>query len=368
MLTVETAYWTAVGAHQEVRVLEEIVNASKELWDREKEMLKVGKGSIPNVSQSEEQHHDFRVQQMEAQLQFDEAVRELLRVMGYPTTAEVSVALATQALDLDYEPNWELAKYRLHQRPELLAQQAAIDAAEIAVRQATNGLRPDLRLRAVYASTGLEESLDDAMSTMSRNQFNDWSLGLVYRQPLGRRADAAAAQSASVGLRREQLAYDQIQHDLIHELRNALQRLVTTRDIAQLQTKRRVSAVEQFQASRELYEGGRVNLLDQLQAQQIASEARIDEIRAIIQFNIAIATWRFTQGDFEDCYQLETPTGNHPELSTSPLFPEPAQPQGSAQPRGSAPDAKEEPKEQTQPRQDAKEPDTTTAWLLPPPK
>ncbi|MCA9263192.1 MAG: TolC family protein [Planctomycetales bacterium] len=303
LLAVDLAYWNAVGAYHAHRVYGEIVESARKMWERERELLKLGKGSIPNVAQAEEQYHDFQVDKVEALQTFDAAIRELLRLMGYPTSTECSLPLQTVPAGTSVEPHWHVALGKVWQRPEVQGQQAAVDAARITLETAMNGMRADLKLRLQYNITGLETQLDDAIRTMSDAEFDDWTVGLVFQHPLGKRADAAAVRAAMISLRREQLALEQADHNIVHELRGAYERILAEREIATLQTQRRKSAVSQFEASGELYESGRMNLLDQLQAQQIASDARIDEIRAMIRFNSAIAQWYYAQGDYVNCYQ-----------------------------------------------------------------
>jgi outer membrane protein TolC len=297
------AYWDIYAAFQDFEVRDLAARQSAETVERERGLLNLGEGSLPNVAQAEEQHEAFLIARAEAENRLVDAQRQLRRVMGIPPSDPRPLIPATPPADAPLELDWNYASGEAQNRPEFAAQQAAVIAAETELARRRNGLLPDLSAVAAYAMSGLDDSFDQAWKNVGSGSYHDWTTGFVYRQPLGRRNDRALMARAESALAMETARLRQIEHEILHQLDAAFQHVQNKQQLLALHRRRREAAAIQLTARRELYFENRATLRDQLDAEVRYASALHDEALARVAYQRAVTEWNFargamSQGDF----------------------------------------------------------------------
>jgi outer membrane protein TolC len=292
----EAAYWETYAAYQEFEVRDLALAQSRETVERERERLRIGEGSVPDVAQAEEQSEAFHIERTRAEIELVEAQRNLRRLMGLPPGDERPLIPATTPDDEPPVVDWESAAAEARNRPEFAAQAAAVEAAEIELRRRQNGLLPDLSVRGNYAVSGLDSQFGDAWGSLGTFNFNDWTAGVVYKQPLGRRSDRALEQRAAEGLSMESARLAQLEHEILHQLDAAYKNLQASESLLDLHRRRREAAAVQLDARRELYRENRAALRDQLDAEARYASAMLDEALAKVAYRRAVTDWNFARG------------------------------------------------------------------------
>lgn len=292
----EIAYWDAYAAYQDFEVRRTAAAQALQTVERERGRLQLGEGSVPDVAQAEEQAEAFQIAQTEAENRLIAAQRTLRRIMGIAPDDPRPVVPATAASDAPIVAGWEEAAHQAMGRPELGAQQSIVQAAEIEVCRRRNGLLPDISVRAIYSITGLDNHWDEAWSTVGTAGFNDWTVGAMYKQPLGRRADNSLAQRAAATLSLESAKLRQLEHEILHQLDAACQNVAAAEKLLSMHRRRREAAAIQLEARRELYLENRAQLRDELDAEVRYASAVLDESIARVNYQRALTDWNFARG------------------------------------------------------------------------
>ncbi|MBC7817280.1 MAG: TolC family protein, partial [Planctomycetaceae bacterium] len=87
---------------------------------------------------------------------------------------------------------------------------------------------PQLDLRALYRTSGLESRLDDSLNQMAEFNYTDWTLGLEFSVPLDNRRGKADVESAELQLMRELALLRGFEEQVVFEFANLIAELQTT--------------------------------------------------------------------------------------------------------------------------------------------
>jgi outer membrane protein TolC len=262
----------------------------------------------------------------------------------------------------------------LHDRPEITASALGVDARQVNERIASNGLLPRLDLVGGYSVNGLSGpaqvgslpfisptnlngtvpgvscdktpifmqdgtslfnctralppssfagSQTDAYGTRPQHggllsgDFNTYSFGVRLTVPF----DNAAAQSvhsrSQIELDQAQLNHRQLLSDVTLEVRQAVADVVSSRQ--RIDSARVASnlAEENLRNQEKRHEVGMATTKDLLDFQTRLTEARLAEVTAKYQYNIAVAEWRRAHGHLLDHYQIVV---DHPGTHNVPWF------------------------------------------------
>ncbi len=296
----EAAYWETSEAYREFQLRDLSLAQALRTLDREQERMRIGEGAIPDVAQAQEHVEEVRIERADTETRYIIAQRELRRIMGVPPDDPRPIVPATIAGDAPLVVDWQAGVQQAMGRPELGAQRAVVEAADIEYRRRLNGLQPDLAVRAIYSVSGLDSQYDGAWSSLGSWDYNDWTAGVIYKRPFGRRADQSLAQRAQSVLSMESARLRQLEHEVTYQLAGALDDMQAAERLLALHRRRRDAAAVQLEARRELYFEGRASLRDQVDAEDRYTDAMIEEAAARVDYQRAITRWNFARGAIGD--------------------------------------------------------------------
>ncbi len=297
---VELAYWNVAGAHRDLEIYEEALERAGQTLESARGSLKLGQGSLLQVSQSEEQYEEFRVEVVQARNRLVRAQYELRQILGLQPEGSEDLVPEDSPTTTPVEIDWQGAVLTARSRPEMLAQRAAIQAARTDLMVRCNGLQPDLSVQMDYAVTGLEEHFDNSYGTLGTFRYNDWAVGLVYERAWGQRAEHAAVRRARLALSRQQAALVQLDHDILHELATAYENLMTAQRTLEGQRRRVKAARDYLDASHELFRQGRLSMFEKLDGEQRFADAELQFSDTLTNYQQAMVAWRHASGTLLD--------------------------------------------------------------------
>ena len=309
---VDVAYWNSYAAYRQVMACEAILDVATQTWHRETELLRLGQGTVPNVAQAEEQMETYRVSLIDAQNHLAAAERNLRRIIGIHPADPRPLCPAELPPPVQDPIDFASAVGSALQRPEVKQQQAVIEAANVELARAKNLLDPNLTVRLGHSAIGLEDRLDQSISTAAGGRFNSWSAGLIYRRALGQPVEMAAVRRAQLSASREQARYAQLVHNINHELDAAYRNLMDAQRMLEVQHRRRDAAARQREARRVLYNEGRATMLEQLDAESRYATDTLGEIASMQLYQQSLAQWKYVLGT----YVTEGVTFTHPNQPT----------------------------------------------------
>lgn len=234
-------------------------------------------------------HNQVLVQQRE--------LKRIVNIPGLDVGTLVNVVPVTDPDPVRYEFDAiRLANAAVENRMEMLELELRLarDAAQVAFEK--NQALPLLAMNYTYRINGLGDSLSNAFDVLERNRFEDWSIGLAAEIPLGNeQAKARVAQAVLTRLQRlstrearEQSIRQEV-HDAVDQIESAWQRILAGRQSVVLNTRA-------LQAEQRQFDVGRSTSNDVLDADTRLAEARLTELQALTDYQIAQVDLAFATG------------------------------------------------------------------------
>lgn len=288
---VDRAYWRLYASTRALEVVEQQHAVAFAQLERAQRKERAGTGTQVDVIRAQSGVADRVEQIIRAQndLQLQErAIKVLLNLPGLDANSPTHFELTSSPDPVEYAFDAEgLAESAIDNRAELLdlELQLARDAANIAF--AENQKLPLVALQYNYRVNGLGGTLDNSFDTLGRNNFENWSVGLNAEVPIGNeQRKASLAQTILTRLQRlstrdarEQSITREV-YDAVDQLSSTWNRILATREAVELSA--RVLEAEQRQ-----FNVGRSTTTDVLDADSNLANARLTEIRAIVDYQIA---------------------------------------------------------------------------------
>ena len=294
-------YWELYYAYQNLKARQEALEQALATWEKEKEKLKIGEGTIPDVAQAQEQRDTFQIELTIAENEVLAAENHLRTLMGLPGWDGRRIVALDAPTRAALPVDWNTAVAQsLSRRPELLAQQMAVRAAELEYSQAQNNLLPEVNFVANYTIIGLDNQFDQSINQMLNNKYGNWTMGFSYEQPIGRRPARAAVRQARAVLSRQQALARKRQNTILHELQAAYQGLIAAQQTLKQYQQRLETARIQLDAREEFYRLGEMSVDLLVRAQAAYVTAQREEVLGVVRYNQAITRWEYAKGTILD--------------------------------------------------------------------
>ena len=288
---VDRVYWRLYASVRALEVVEQQHAVAIAQLERAERKERAGSGTQVDIIRAQSGVADRVEQIIRAQndVQLGErGLKVLLNLPGLDANSPTHFELVSPPDPVEYAFDASvLNTAAIENRMELLELelQLARDAAAIAFSE--NQKLPLVALQYTYRINGLGGSLDSSIDTLTRNNFETWTVGLNVEVPLGNeQRKASLAQSILARLQRlatrdarEQSITREV-YDAVDQLSSTWNRILAAREAVLLSS--RVLEAEQRQFS-----VGRSTTTDVLDADANLANARLTEIRAIVDYQIA---------------------------------------------------------------------------------
>ncbi|RNC82593.1 MAG: TolC family protein [Phycisphaera sp.] len=291
LATAERAYWLLYAAREELALRQEEFEVAQEVLEQAQRLLDAGSVAEIELIRAQSGVAD----RLDAILRAEQAVliqqRSIKRVMnieGLGVDSETVILPTSPPDPVLYELNPdELAELAIASRMDLLEVELQLLADASTIDFNRNQTLPTLNFDASYTINGLGGNLDDSFDTTIDNNFEDWSLGLTGEVPIGnqaaesrlRRSVLTRIQRLASKAGREQTIRQDV-FDAADRIRADWQRILAARQAVILNTRT-------LSAERRQFELGGSTSTDVLDAATRLVSARSDEIRAVVDYQIA---------------------------------------------------------------------------------
>ena len=225
---------------------------------------------------------------------FEKAKLQLARMIGLPLRQEFTLAQTLPDFELPQRTVDEVVAEAYERRPDFLAAQQRLKAAEAEVRSARAGFFPSLEVTGDYGAIGL--SVASSLPTFSvAGQVN------VPLFEGGRTHGRTAQARADLTQRRAEL--DDLKASIYYNTRTAFLDLKAAEEQLQTATRARQLADLQLTQARDRFAAGVANNLEVVQAQEALAAAIEGSIAALYDLNIAKALVLGSPGSLEDAIE-----------------------------------------------------------------
>jgi len=294
---VHFAYWQVYLAQTEVEDLEGLVREAELTANKEERRLRLGDGSAAEAAQARESLGQLRLELTEARRRGVAASSALRQLLAMPPDSDrplrVADAPSMASFPLDPELGVGLAVER---RPEVRAQKARMTTARLEVERQEAGLKPNVNAIGGYALTGLNNGWGSSLQDFSSGEYDNWSAGVAWQQPLGLRAEKAAVERARLGLSREQATLRALERKIDHEVRQAAADVRFAEEGAAQAEERLEAARTQFEAVKTLHEAGQADLDRFVRARRSYAVALAARREASVRYADAVTAWYSATG------------------------------------------------------------------------
>jgi len=296
---VEIAYWQYVLARQGITIFEQSLNiAGKQLEEVEN---RIEVGVIPRNSAAAARAEVARREQdlIEARSTQVERRLRLLRLLNVsdnkqffyqlsPTSTPHTVAMPLAELDQHIELAMQL-------RPDLNEARLKQKQQDLQVVRTRNGLLPKLDFFIDIGKTGYAESFSKSVSDLENDNY-DLLAGLKFSTKIGNRTARAAHLAAQTSRDQAQAAMDNLKSLIQLDVLLAANEAKRTREQIGASKVTRQLQEQTLQAEQERFRVGDITSLLVAQAQRDLLVSRLDEIKAIVEYRIALVRFFLAEG------------------------------------------------------------------------
>ncbi len=288
---VDRTYWRLYAAARALEVVEQQYHVADAQLQRAQRRQNAGSGTEVDVIRARSGVADRVEQIIQAQNDIslqERALKALINLPGLDVGSPTHIEPASPPDPVEYRFDTDtLVAAALDNRMELLELQIDLTRQAANIAFAENQRLPLLALQFTYGVNGLGSTLDNSVDTLGRNNFESWSLAINAEVPLGNhQANASLAQAVLARLQtmatrqaREQAITREV-YDAIDQLSGAWNRILAARNAVDLSA--RVLEAEQRQ-----FDVGRSTTTDVLDADTNLASARLSEIQAIVEYQVA---------------------------------------------------------------------------------
>jgi outer membrane protein len=208
-----------------------------------------------------------------------------------PKPAEQLVAVPQV---LDRQTSWRRA---LAERPEVIEARLNAKKQNISLKYDLNQLFPQLDLTGSYGRSAFDNSLGNNFSDLSRGNSYFYSYGAIFSIPLaGNLAARNTYHSGKVTLKQILLQLKQEEQNVVVAVDNDVGQVQSTLEQVTSTHEARLYAEDALKAEQTKLENGKSTSFNVLQLISNLTTARVNEIQALANYNIAVAQLSLDEG------------------------------------------------------------------------
>ncbi len=305
---VEAAYYNLIYAGENVKVQEKALELAERLVAENRRRVEVGALAPLDEKQAESQAAASRANLLDAEASRQTAERVLKALLSddynewMDVRIEPSEALLALPTTLNLQDSWRRG---MAQRPDLLQARINVEKQTRIVSFQKNQLYPQLDLVGSFGYSGSEAEVSGAYSQVWDQSNPSYSYGVSVSIPLANTSERYSYKSAKVNKELLQLQLRQLEQGILITIENAMadarisyERVSVTRQATQY-------ADDALKAEQTKLEKGKSTSFVVLQLQSNLTAARSAEIRALADYNIALARLAQNEGETLERRQID---------------------------------------------------------------
>jgi outer membrane protein TolC len=319
--TVTQAYWNLSYSIENLKVREQALQLAKDLLAKNQRAVEVGTLAPIEILSAQAEVATRQADILSAQADVKNNEDRLRTIINLPE-AEMKLALPIKPLDT---PQFIESKIEVDQalmtalenRPELKSLKVSVRNQDLNLSFAKNQLLPSLSLNASYWSPGISGDqilysnnnpltgqvigtipggISNAVKDALGMKYKNWSVGLSLDIPLNSVFSKAAYAQAKLSLDQAMLQLKNQEQVIYLEIRNGVRTAQTNYERVQAYKVARELAEQKLQAEEEKLRVGLSTNFLVLSYQRDLSNARISELRAIVDYLISQANLDTSMG------------------------------------------------------------------------
>lgn len=294
VLVSANAYLQALAAAARADTARAELDTAQALYQQAQDLRQSGIVAGLDVVRAEVRLSADRQRATAAENEFQKSKLRLARVIGLPAAQEFTLSSQLPDVPVPDMTVQEALDRAYRERPDYLAAQERVRAAEAAVAAARAKQLPSVRLNADYGAIGL--SVSSALATF--NVTGAVSVPIFE----GGRQEGRVAQ-AEVDLRNRHNETENLKSEIDYDVRSAFLDLKATGEQLQTATRGRDLANQALMQSRDRFAAGVADNIEVIQAQEAVTLANEQYIAALYGYNVSKAVLARSLGSAESAVE-----------------------------------------------------------------
>ena len=305
---VENAYYELIYARESVNVQQEALVLAQTQLDQDKQRVQVGSLAPLDVQQDEAQVAQSRANLLAAEntMSIDQNALKNLLTDHYSQWHDVEIqptaTLAAERELFDVQDSWNKG---MTGRPDLVQARLNVEAQGIQLKYFRNQLFPEVDLIGSYGYNGSGQNFNDTF-----NQFSDanrpfYSYGAQLSIPLGNVGARNNLKSGKATEKQLLLQLKQLEQNVMVQIDDAVKAAQSAWESVDATKSARIYAEAALDAEQKKYAVGKSTTFTVLQLQKNLTSARSDEIRALANYNQALANLAAAEGSTLERHNLD---------------------------------------------------------------
>jgi len=311
---VETAYWSLVYSIENLEVKRSALALAKDLLEKNKRSVEIGTLAPMDVLSAEAEVASREADIIQAEVQVENAedqIKQLLNITGEEEKAITSIIPSNKPSTAEKKADLgEAVTLALENRPDLEISRIGMENDQLDLSYAKNQVLPDLNLSASYWSPGVSGTqifyigspidgivdytipggISDALKDMLGLKYKNWSLSFSFSLPMANVFSRAALTQAKLNLRQATLSLENQKEQVFLEIKNAVRAVDANYKRIVAYKLARELAEQKLAAEEEKLKVGQSTNFTVLSYQRDLATARINELNAIITYNVSLAS------------------------------------------------------------------------------
>lgn len=303
----EDAYYNLVAAREVTRIRQLSLDLAQRLYDENQARRTSGMATDLDVATAEVGVANAQLALTQAQKSARDAEDALLSLINAGDLDARPGPVAFKDY-LEGPPSFAVVYKRARDfYPDTLSAQDAIKQLEINLAVAKRNRLPSLNLNASlgYTARATDESYWRAIDNLPQEHGNNWSLGVTYTMPWGRRADKATYLSTLASLNAQKATLEQLDLQLLVNVRSAVRSVETNIASVRIAAQATQLAAKQYDLQKARYDAGLSTSRLVLQAQDDLETARFNELSAKATLWTAVAELHRLEGTSIEQYGVQ---------------------------------------------------------------
>jgi outer membrane protein TolC len=304
---VENAYYELIYAQDNVKVQQEALKLAQTQLDQDNQRVQIGTLAILSVQQDEAQVATSRANLIAAQstLNTDQNTLKNLLTDEYSRWHDMDIqptATLEAPLQLfDLQDSWSKG---MSERPDLLQARLNVEQQGIQLKFYGNQLFPELDLIGTYGYNGAGREFSDSFNQFHEGDRPFYSYGVQMSVPLGNIGPRNQYKSTKATLKQIVLQLKQFEQNVMVQIDNAVKVAQSDYQSVEATKQARIYAEAALDAEQKTYAVGKATTFEVLQYQNNLTAARSQEIRALANYNEALASLAQEEGSTLDRYGI----------------------------------------------------------------
>lgn len=302
-----SAYWEFYFARRNVATRAFFVEQAEKLVRIKRKRLEVGDATRLDVVEAESNLATRQQELIKARNEIDRTLDELKRlIFPFDEQAEWDLELVplTEASEERVEPSaWqEAAAVALERRPELLKRREWLKNNDLEILVAENAILPRLDLTGTARLNHLSDSRSDSLDFS--DDYRHFSAGVSFEMPIGNRSARYNLSVARLEKIKALLEYKDVENDIIQQVRDGVRNVANRKEEIDAASEAVRLAAERWRQEQTRQEVGFSTTFQARDAEAQWQEALDAELRALFEYQIALASLDAAQGTLLERYGI----------------------------------------------------------------